>query len=209
MVVRKIIQINEELCNGCGQCIPKCAEGALQIVNGKAKIVKDVYCDGLGACIGHCPQGALTIIEREADAFDEKSAHTHVVNLEPKRGQTVQRQWPVQLNLVPTKAPFYENADLLIVADCALVAYPKLRETLMPGRRILIGCPKFDDAKAYAEKLGEILKQNNVAALTVVHMEVPCCSGLKWIADRANEASGKRIPVKRYEVTIGGELHEL
>lgn len=209
MVIRKIIQINEEVCNGCGQCIPKCVEGALQIVNGKAKIVKDFYCDGLGACIGHCPQGALTIIEREADAFDEKEAHNHMLNLEPKRNKTVQHQWPVQLNLVPTKAPFYENADLLIVADCALVAYPKLRETLMPGRRILIGCPKFDDPKAYAQKLGDILKQNNVATFTIVHMEVPCCSGLKWIADRANEASEKKIPIKRYEVTIGGEAHEL
>ena len=209
MVIRKIIQINEELCNGCGQCIPKCAEGALQIVNGKAKIVKDFYCDGLGACIGHCPQGALTIIQREADAFDEKESHMHVLNMESKRNQTIQHQWPVQLNLVPTKAPFYENADLLIVANCALVAYPKLHETLMPGRRILIGCPKFDDPKAYAQKLGEILKQNNVNAFTIVHMEVPCCSGLKWIVDRANEASGKKIPIKRYEVKIGGEIHEL
>jgi NAD-dependent dihydropyrimidine dehydrogenase PreA subunit len=209
LVVRKIIQINEELCNGCGQCIPKCAEGALQIVNGKAKIVKDTYCDGLGACIGHCPQGALTVIEREADEFDEKAAAAHVLDLKPRKEEKAKRQWPVQLNLVPLKAPFYEDADLLLVADCVLVAYPELRETLMPGRRILIGCPKFDDARAYAKKMGEILKQNNLAALTVVHMEVPCCSGLKWIGDKAIETSGKDIPVKRYEVTIGGEIREL
>jgi len=209
LVVRKIIQINEELCNGCRQCIPKCAEGALQIVNGKAKIVKDTYCDGLGACIGHCPQGALTIIEREADDFDEKAATAYVSNLKPRKEEKAKLQWPVQLNLVQLKAPFYEGADLLIVADCVLVAYPELRETLMPGRRILIGCPKFDDAQAYARKLGEILKQNNVVALTVVHMEVPCCSGLKWIGDRAIEASGKEIPLKRYEVTIRGEIREL
>jgi ferredoxin len=209
LVVRKIIQINEELCNGCGQCIPKCAEGALQIVNGKAKIVKDLYCDGLGACIGHCSQGALTVIEREADSFDEKAAHVHVSNLKAKKGGIVERQWPVQLNLVPVKAPFYDGADLLLVADCVLVAYPDLRETMMPGRRILIGCPKFDDARAYAQKLGEILKQNNVAALTIVHMEVPCCSGLNWMANKAIEASGKKIPLRRFEVMMGGEMREL
>lgn len=110
---------------------------------------------------------------------------------------------------MPLKAPFYEGADLLVVADCVLVAYPELRETLMPGRRILIGCPKFDDSRAYAQKLGEILKQNNVVALTVVHMEVHCCSGLKWIGDKAIEASGKEIPLRRYEVTMGGEIREL
>jgi ferredoxin len=209
LVVRKIIQINEELCNGCGQCIPKCEEGALQIVNGKAKIVKDIYCDGLGACIGHCPQGALTVIEREAEDFNEKAAVAHVLNLKPRKEAKAKRQWPVQLNLVPFKAPFYEGADLLVVADCVLVAYPELRETLMPGRRILIGCPKFDDAQAYAQKLGEILKQNNVGDLSIVHMEVPCCSGLKWIGDKAIEAADKEIPLKRYEVTIGGEICEL
>jgi ferredoxin len=209
LVVRKIIQINEELCNGCGQCIPKCAEGALQIVNGKAKIVKDIYCDGLGACVGHCPQGALTVIERQAGDFNEKAAVAHVLNLKPRKEAKAKRQWPVQLNLVPFKAPFYEGADLLVVADCVMVVYPELRETLMPGRRILIGCPKFDDARAYAQKLGEILKQNNVGDLTIVHMEVPCCSGLKWIGDKAIEASSKEIPLRRYEVTIGGEVCEL
>lgn len=209
MEVRKIIHINEELCNGCGQCIPKCAEGALQIVNGKAKIVKEIYCDGLGACIGNCPQGALTITEREAEKFNKKAAHAYVLNVQAKKEEIIQRQWPVQLNLVPVKAPFYEGADLLLVADCVLIAYPELRETLMPGRRILIGCPKFDDARAYAQKLGEILKQNNVAAMTIVHMEVPCCLGLKWMANKAIETSGKKIPLRRFEVTIGGEVREL
>jgi NAD-dependent dihydropyrimidine dehydrogenase PreA subunit len=209
LVNRKIIKINEELCNGCGQCIPKCVEGALQIVNGKAKIVKDNYCDGLGACIGHCPQSALTTIEREADDFDEKAATAHVLNLKPRKEDKAKLQWPVQLNLVPLKAPFYEGADLLVVADCVLVAHPELHETLMPGRRILIGCPKFDDAQAYARKLGEILKQNNVAALTIVHMEVPCCSGLKWIGDKAIEESSVEIPLKGYEVTIRGKIREL
>jgi NAD-dependent dihydropyrimidine dehydrogenase PreA subunit len=209
LVVRKIIQINEELCNGCGQCIPKCAEGALQIVNGKAKIVKETYCDGLGACIGHCPQGALTIIEREADEFDEKAATSHALDLKPRKEAKPKRQWPVQLNLVPLKALFYEDADVLLVADCVLVAYPELHQTLLTGKRILIGCPKFDNAQAYAQKLGQILKQNNVTSLTVVYMDVPCCSGLKWIGDKAIEAADKEIPLKRYEVTIGGEICEL
>ena len=209
MVVRKIIEIDESLCTGCGNCIPKCAEGALQIVNGKAKVVKDFYCDGLGACVGHCPQGALTIVEREADSFDEKAVHAHLSKVQPRRDEAVRPQWPVQLNLVPVEAPFYEGVDLLVVADCVPVAYPELHETLMPGRRIVIGCPKFDDARAYAQKLGEILKRNNVAAVTIAHMEVPCCSGLKWAVDKAIEASGKKIPIKRFEVTIGGEVNEL
>jgi NAD-dependent dihydropyrimidine dehydrogenase PreA subunit len=210
MVVRKIVNINEDLCTGCGNCIPKCAEGALAIVNGKARIVKDVYCDGLGACLGHCPQGAITVIEREAENFDEKAVDAHLSKVQVKKDEKPARpQWPVQLNLVPIEAPFYEDADLLVVADCVPVAYAALHEVLMPGRRIVIGCPKFDDARAYAQKLGEILKRNKVASVTIAHMEVPCCSGLKWAVDKAIEASGKKIPVKRYEVTIGGEVNEL
>lgn len=203
------MNINEARCNGCGNCIPKCAEGALQIVNGKAKIVKDTYCDGLGACLGHCPQEAITIVERDADSFDEKAVHVHLLKTQAKKEEASRPQWPVQLKLVPVEAPFYENANLLIVADCVPVAYPDLHNTLMPGRRIVIGCPKFDDAAVYAQKLGEILKRNKVATLTIVHMEVPCCSGLKWVVDKAVEASGKKIPIKHYEVTIGGEVNEL
>ncbi len=209
MVVRKIVQINEALCTGCGICIPKCAEGALQIVSGKAKMAKDFYCDGLGACIGHCPQGALTIVEREADSFDEKAVHAHLSKIQTKKNEARRPQWPVQLNLVPIEAPFYEGVDLLVTADCVPVAYPELHETLMQQRRIVIGCPKFDDARAYAQKLGEILKRNNVASVTIAHMEVPCCSGLKWAVDKAIEASGKKIPMKRFEITIGGEVNEL
>jgi NAD-dependent dihydropyrimidine dehydrogenase PreA subunit len=174
MPVRKIVHINEDLCNGCGACIPKCHEGALQIIDGKAKIVKEMYCDGLGACIGQCPQGAITIIEREADEFDEKAVKDHLakieVNKEAKKPQAP--QWPVQLKLVPIEAPFYNNANLLITADCA------------------------------------ILKKNDIATITVAHMRVPCCSGLKWMVDKAVEASGKKIPVKRYIIEIGGEICE-
>lgn len=203
------MSINEALCNGCGSCVPKCAEGALQIVNGKARMIKEVYCDGLGACLGHCPQGAITIVEREAPAFDEKAVQEHLTKTVAETGKKPRMpQWPVKLNLVPSEAPFYENADLLIAADCAPVAFPQLQELLLPGKRIIIGCPKFDDAKAYAQKLEEIIKRNKIASITIAHMEVPCCSGLKWAVDTAVKASGKQVPVKRYILTIRGEIGE-
>jgi len=212
MVTRKIVNINENLCNGCGACIPRCAEGALQLVNGKAKIIADKYCDGLGACLGHCPQGAITVSEREAPEFDEKAVHEHLTktghNAPAKPAQPAQPQWPVQLNLVPIEAPFYKDADLLIAADCAPVACPELHTKLLPGKRIVIGCPKFDNAPAYAEKLTEILKRNNDRSITIAHMVVPCCSGLKWMVDKAVQASGKQIPVKRYIIGIGGDINE-
>ncbi|NLE05952.1 MAG: 4Fe-4S binding protein [Crenarchaeota archaeon] len=210
MPVRKIVKINEDLCNGCGQCIPKCHEGALQLIDGKAKIVKEMYCDGLGACIGECPQGAITIVEREADEFDETAVKEHLAKIDVKKADAKSQapQWPVQIKLMPIKAPFYDNADLLIVADCALVVCKDLREKLMPGRRLMMGFPKFDGVQEYAEKLGKILKENNVASITIAHMRVPCCSGLKWMVDKAIEASGKKIPVKQYIIEIGGEICE-
>ncbi len=196
-------------------CIPKCAEGALQIVNGKAKIIKEIYCDGLGACLGQCPQGAITITEREAEPFNEAEVHEHLKNKTPASTINIQAnhtpqkpQWPVKLDLVPFKAPFFENANLLFAADCAPIALKNFHD-LMPGKRVIIGCPKFNDARAYAEKLTEIFKQNNIASVTVVHMEVPCCTGLKWAVNKALEDSGKQIPVKEFEVKIGGEIVEL
>ena len=208
MVLRKIVHIDEELCNGCGQCIPRCAEGALQIVDGKAKILSETYCDGLGACLGECPQSAITVIEREAEAFDEQAVEQHLAaDKTPASPVPVKAQWPVKINLIPRQAPFFNQAHLLIAADCAAVANPELQKKL-PGKRILIGCPKFEDARGYAEKLEGILKLNDVASITVVHMEVPCCSGLKWAVDKAVQASGKQVPVKRYVMTIGGELNE-
>ncbi len=194
-------------------CIPKCAEGALQIVNGKAKLVKDTYCDGLGACLGQCPQGAITVTEREADAFNQEEVHQYLKTKTTKPTEYVSTapqkpQWPVKLDLVPFKAPFFENANLLFAADCAPIALKNFHD-LMAGKRVIIGCPKFNDARAYAEKLAEIFKQNNIASITVVHMEVPCCTGLKWAVNKALEASGKQIPVTEYEVNIGGEIVEL
>ena len=216
MVKRKIVNINEALCNGCGNCIPKCAEGALQIVNGKARIIKETYCDGLGACLGQCPQGAITVTEREAPAFSEEEVHEYLKSkgtAAPKAaaqtGAAPQKpQWPVKLNLVPVKAPFFENANLLFAADCAPVALKNFHD-IMAGKRVIIGCPKFDDARAYAQKLTEIFQQNNIASITVVHMEVPCCTGLKWAVNKALEGSGKKIQVKEFEVKVGGEIVEL
>lgn len=227
MVLRNIIEIDEELCDGCGQCIPHCAEGALRIVDGKAKLINDVYCDGLGACIGHCPKDAVTIIEREADPYSEEAVRAHLerkqiqeerassVNAEIEEGlspethltrESALQNWPVQLRLVSIKAPFFDDADLLVIADCVPFAYPDLHSNLLAGRSAVVGCPKFDDAKGNAKKLGEILRRNDVRCIIVVHMEVPCCSGLAWIVDKAVESSGKQIPVRRNIVTVRGEM---
>jgi len=232
MVKRNIVHIDDEKCNGCGQCIPNCAEGALQIIDGKARIVDDAYCDGLGACLGHCPQGAITIMERDATEFDEEAVHEHLETLKvsetlvcgcpASQVQTLEgspavkdveastpsalRHWPIQLNLVPIKAPFFMNADLLLFADCTAVAYPALHQRLLEGRTVVMGCPKFDDVKHYIEKLTEILKVNDVRSLTVTHMEVPCCSALNVVARRALDASGKMIPTQRLIVSVGGKI---
>jgi len=229
-MIRKIAEINEELCNGCGQCIPNCAEGALQIVNGKARLVKDSFCDGLGACLGHCSKGAITIMERRADCFIEKAVKPQS-ELPPTTKRHIQKpagqnpscsltedsstpksslhQWPVQLRLVSAKASFFAGADLLLVADCVPFAYPGLHLHLLPGKSVLVGCPKFDDTRSYANKLGEILRLNEVRSMTIVSMEVPCCYGLSWIAETAMETSGKKIPVQRYVVAIKGDLKEV
>jgi NAD-dependent dihydropyrimidine dehydrogenase PreA subunit len=228
VVKRKIVQIDEEKCDGCGQCIPNCAEGALKIVDGKARLVSDIYCDGLGACLGHCPMGAISIIERDASKFDEEAVHQYLTDQEPlvcgcpssvarslevEEGEAVEEphasslsHWPVQLNLVPVKAPFFKDADLLLMADCVAVAHPSLHASLLKGRTVLIGCPKFDDARGYVSKLAEILRQNNVRSMTVAHMEVPCCSGLERIAELALKASGKMIPTQRLIVSVEGEV---
>jgi len=243
VAVRTIVQIDEEKCNGCGQCIPNCAEGALQIIDGKARLVKEVYCDGLGACLGTCPQDAITLVEREAEEFDEQAAMQHVKAIQghgkaqgpavragcpgvalmdfASTGQAVRpaqptgeaqpsalTQWPVQLHLVPEQAPFFQNADLLLAADCVPFAYAGFHAELLSGRKLLVGCPKLDDAAFYAEKLTAILKRNDVRSLTVVHMEVPCCSGLVALARRALAVSGKCIPVEEVTIGVRGDVLE-
>jgi NAD-dependent dihydropyrimidine dehydrogenase PreA subunit len=207
--------IDESLCNGCGQCISGCVEQALQIVEGKARIVKDIYCDGLGACLGHCPQGAITIVEREAQAFDQKEVHkyissqTVVTQTSSVASAVLQKvQWPVKIDLVSSKAAFFEDANILFVADCAPVVIKDFH-MLTRGKQVIIGCPKFNDVKSYVVKLSEILKLNNVISIIVVHMEVPCCTGLKWVVNKALENCGKAVLTREIEVKIGGESNEL
>jgi hypothetical protein len=166
--------------------------------------------------LGQCPQGAITITEREAEAFDEKGVQEYLKKtattaqpLSKQTGPAIQKpQWPVKLNLVPVRATFFDNANLLLAADCAPVALRNFHD-LMADKRVIIGCPKFDDARAYAQKLTDIFKQNNIASVTVIHMEVPCCTGLKWAVNKALESSDKHMPIKEYEVKIGGEIIEL
>jgi len=200
------MNIDEAICDGCGNCIPQCVEGALKIVKGKARIVKEDYCDGLGACLGRCPRGAISIVERETTPFDENAAQKHLKEIQIQRAKS---QWPVKLNLVPVEASFLHNAHLLVAADCIPVALRSFHTTLLQRMTVLIGCPKFDDAEAYAEKLSQILRRNDVARVTIAHMEVPCCSGLWWVVDKAVHAAGKDIPVRRYVVTVAGEINEV
>ena len=230
-VLRKIIRIDEEKCDGCGACVPACAEGAIQIVDGKAKLISEKYCDGLGACLGECPQGAITIEEKEAEGFDEEAVRQHLEEREHvteelpcgcpsatvtqfKRqaanegtvGDTICQQsmlshWPVQLTLVPPAAPFLQGADLVLAADCVPFAYADFHHDFLRGHVLLVACPKLDDFQAHQRKLTDILRLSDVKSLTVVHMEVPCCSGLAHMAKQAIGLSSKDIPFK--EVTIG------
>ena len=235
MAKRKIVRIDEEKCNGCGLCIPNCAEGALQIVEGKAKLVTDKFCDGLGACLGHCPQDAITIIEREAEEFDEKTVEHHLhhkkeaerTNVEPlfagcPSSKTMHfkpskspaatgtgselSQWPVQLKLVSVNAPYFQDADLLVVADCVPLAYANFHQDFLKGKAVVVGCPKFDDVQLYRQKLTEIFKTNPIRSITVPFMEVPCCFGLVKAVEDALRASGKTIPLKKVKIGIRGDI---
>ncbi len=227
---RKIVKIDEAKCTGCGECIPKCAEGALAIVDGKAKLISERYCDGLGACLGECPQGAITIEEREAEEFDEEavkehlerkeeerevlqacpSTHTMVLAPEAKvekgRASSMLAQWPVKLALVNPKAPYFQNADLILVADCVPFAYANFHQDFLKGKAIVIGCPKLDDARFYLQKLTGILRSSKVKSVTVVNMEVPCCNALWSIAQKAIAESGKKIPLRQTVIGIDGEI---
>ena len=245
MATRKIVRIDEEKCNGCGLCIPNCAEGAIQIVDGKAKLVSDKFCDGLGACLGHCPEDAITISEREAEEFDEKAVEIHLhkkhevpsqlhpqpqpkpqpeftgcpssrvlqfqVHKPIETGPTTPSvsmlsQWPIQLKLVPVDAPYFEDADLLIAADCVPFAYANFHQDFLKGKAVVVGCPKLDDIHLYKEKLTAIFKANSIKSVTVPFMEVPCCFGLVKATEDAIEASGKDIPLKKVKIGIRGDI---
>ncbi|MBR6768869.1 MAG: 4Fe-4S binding protein [Clostridia bacterium] len=201
---RKIIHINEDLCNGCGACAFACHEGAIAMVNGKAKLAREDYCDGLGDCLPACPTGAISFEEREAPAYNEKAVKE---NKARKGVSSPSRlvQWPCQIKLVPLRAPYFDGADLLIAADCAAYAYGAFHEDFMKNRITLIGCPKLD-AVDYAEKLTAILHNNTIRSVTVVRMEVPCCSGIENAVTRALKASGKIIPHVVVTLTTDGKI---
>jgi NAD-dependent dihydropyrimidine dehydrogenase PreA subunit len=282
-VKRNIITIDEHKCTGCGQCIPDCPEGALQLIDGKARLVSDLFCDGLGACIGTCPEGAISVIEREAGVYDEKAvmetivlqgeqvirahlehlaghgqkdlyqqaidfldehhlaipAHNMQMGLPKSPGRnnpdfagcpgsaarsisrgpragppqpsgttsSELRQWPVQLQLLNPQARYFDNADLLVSADCVPFAFAGFHMEILRGKILIIFCPKLDtDIDGYITKLAEILAHHTIQSVTVVHMEVPCCNGVRYVVGKALEKAGKEIPVKDYTVTINGEV---
>lgn len=195
-MIRRIIQIDEEKCNGCGACAAACHESAIGMVDGKAKLLRDDYCDGLGDCLPACPTGAITFVEREAAAYDEAAVI---------RNQRSLQQWPVQIKLVPTSAPYFDGAKLLIAADCTAYAYANFHQDFIRGKVVLVGCPKLDSVD-YSEKLEEIIQSNNISSMTVVRMEVPCCGGLEMAAKKALQNSGKFIPWQVVTISVDGKI---
>jgi ferredoxin len=275
MTKRKIIKINEDKCNGCGQCIPNCPEGALQIIEEKARIISDIFCDGLGACIGHCPQGAITIEEREAEPYDEKKvmkdniiksgretiiAHLNHLkdhgeiklldealevlkeenididlsnytktsqkscscpgtkmidfsqekddnNTETGKRSSQLRQWPIQLHLVLPNAPYYQNKDVLLVADCVGYSLADFHKDFLRGKSITIACPKLDsNTDIYVDKIKDMINNANIKSLTVMTMQVPCCSGLLMLAKTAVKQAKKKIPLNHIMISIKGDI---
>jgi NAD-dependent dihydropyrimidine dehydrogenase PreA subunit len=255
-MLRKIVRIDPDKCNGCGDCVPSCAEGAITIVNGKAVLAAENLCDGLGACLGECPMDAITVEEREADEFDEVAVEKHLTALgnplthhhhavqqtapaPPHHGggcpgsramsfarpvlsvvegaegevstpvgsrQSQLGQWPVQLTLVSTTAPYFQDADLLITADCVPFAYANYHEDFLKGKAVVVGCPKLDDNQFYMNKLTELFSTSDVKSITVLKMEVPCCGGIAVAARQALTASGKQIPYKEITIGIKGDI---
>lgn len=246
-MVRRVIHIDQEKCNGCGICANACHEGAIGIVDGKAQLLRDDYCDGLGDCLPTCPTGAITFVEREAAAYDEEAVRAHMERRKQEQaaghgnahqaeftgcpgsrarqivheGETAAVQnemlaasfhpqsqltnWPVQIKLVPVRAPYFNNARLLIAADCTAYAYANFHQEFLKGKVALIGCPKLDDVD-YSEKLTQIIRENNIQSVTVVRMEVPCCGGLERAAKVALQNSGKFIPWQVITISIDGNI---
>tara|TARA_Y100000310_G_scaffold146393_1_gene145712 strand:- start:241 stop:1050 length:810 start_codon:yes stop_codon:yes gene_type:complete len=266
---REIIKIDEKKCNGCGLCIPNCPEGAIQIIDGKARLISDLFCDGLGACIGHCPENAIQVEKREAEPYDEikvmenivkhgeNTIRAHLEHLEnhgekeflkqaedflKEKGIEIEKkeeqksalpcgcpgtqmrdlkkeessekvninselqQWPVQLNLLPPQAPFFENSDLLVCADCVPFAYANFHQELLKNKSLVIGCPKLDNIAEYEEKLTEIFKNNNIKSVTVAIMEVPCCYGLYSAVENAIRESRKEIKLTQKIIGVQGNM---
>ena len=218
-MIRKIIHIDQEKCNGCGACANACHEGAIQMVDGKAALIRDDYCDGLGDCLPACPTGAITFEEREAAAYDHEAVQKHLaaqgkvsresqLSHQAKAPQESQlSQWPVQIKLAPLTAPYFDQAHLLIAADCTAYAYASFHQDFIRGRATLIGCPKLD-AVDYTEKLTQILRQTSLQSLPLVRMEGPCCGGLEHAATQALKASGRFIPWQVVTIGIDGRILE-
>ncbi|MBE5077774.1 4Fe-4S binding protein [Anaerotignum lactatifermentans] len=233
-MIRRIIEIDKEKCNGCGLCANACHEGAIGMVDGKATLLRDDYCDGLGDCLPVCPTGAITFVEREAAAYDEGAVQANMAKkgkspcacpgsqskllevqekMAAKREEEATpvavpsrlRQWPVQIKLAPIKAPYFDGAKLLIAADCTAYAYGNFHEEFMKGKITLVGCPKLDMVD-YSEKLTEIIKQNDIQSVTIVRMEVPCCGGMELAAKKALQASGKFIPWQVVTISTDGKI---
>jgi len=223
---RKILVIDEDKCNGCGECIPSCAEGAIVIEGGKAKLKAENLCDGLGACLGTCPMDAIKVLDMEAEAFDEEaviveqkkaalkkqpaaptgcpSARMAALKKEPGQKSYI-TNWPIQLTLLPVRAPFFSNANVLIAADCTAFVCADFNEEILKGNTLVIACPKLDDSEKYIEKLTNIFAENDINKVTVAHMEVPCCFGLIHIVETAMKNSKKDIPVKMVNISVKGE----
>ena len=234
-MIRKIIKIDENKCNGCGLCAEACHEGAIGLVGGKAKLLRDDYCDGLGNCLPVCPTEAISFEEREAAEYDEKTVKANMENKQPETlacgcpgthsksfghehhsetnqekaisAQTRLNQWPVQIKLVPPNAPYFRNANLLVAADCSAYAYGSFHNEYMKNRITLIGCPKLDEGD-YSEKLTAILKQNEIKSVTVVRMEVPCCGGIENAVKTALKDCGKMIPWQVATISTDGKILE-
>ncbi len=228
-MLRKIIKINEEKCNGCGACASACHEGAISMIGGKAKLIREDYCDGLGDCLPACPTNAITFEEREAPAYDEaavraakaqRSGQTLPCGCPGTQSKTISHentfysaqpvvsrlsQWPVQIKLVPVRAPYFAGADLLIAADCTAYAYGDFHNEFIRNHITLIGCPKLDDGD-YTDKLAQIISENDIKSVTIVRMEVPCCGGLENAAKRALQKSGKFIPWRVITISTDGKI---
>jgi Fe-S-cluster-containing hydrogenase component 2 len=243
-ITRKIMEIDEERCTGCGECAAACAEGAIRIVDGKARLISENYCDGLGACLGECPEGALRIVERESEEFDPEAVEEHLkaqasggahgsatserscacpsqqVEVFPsslllrrreqagEQGQveSALTHWPVQIRLVPAHAPFLQGADLLVAADCTPLAYANFHRDLLTGKVVMMGCPKFDDVEEYVNKFAEIFKTAGIKSISVVDMEVPCCSKLPMIVRKALSIAKKEIPFEEVVISRRGSV---
>lgn len=193
-MIRRVIEIDREKCNGCGLCATACHEGAIGMVGGKAQLLRDDYCDGLGDCLPACPMGAITFVEREAAAYNEKAVQASSL-----------RQWPVQIKLLPMKAPWLDGAHLLIAATCSAYAYANFHQDFIKGKVTMVGCPKLDGVD-YSMKLAHVFRENDIRSVTVVRMEVPCCGGLPFAVQKALAESGKEIPLHVVTLSTGGEI---